>query len=362
MEQLNFAIVGCGRISDLHAPGYLNNPNAEIYAVCDTDKGRAQTKAKEWGIKEDNIYFDYSRMLKDEKIDAVELLLPHNLHATFTIEAAEAGKHISVQKPMANSIKECSEMITATKKAGVKFRIFENFRFYPPYLLAKDLIDEGKVGRVSSIHIKLGVGSGGWEVPIEAWFWRLDQDQCGGGPICWDDGYHKWSIARWFIESEIASVFGWIDFTGVVEDERDPKIDSPANFIWKYKTPRTYGSMDVTYSRNCNFPSKYYAADERVEITGDNGYIWINQCTAHTLRREAPVISFIEGELREYTDIETDWQASFTNAVNHFVEAIINDTKPELTPEEGKKIQQFAQAAHLSCRTHKEEHPDEMKE
>ena len=360
MAQINFAIVGCGRISDLHAPGYLNNANARIYAVCDIDKERARTKAKEWGVKEKNIYFNYSEMLKNDRIDAVELLLPHNLHAPFTIEAAEAGKHISLQKPMANSLKECNEMISATRKAGVKFRIFENFRFYPPYIFAKKMIDEGELGRISSIHIKLGVGTGGWEVPIEAWIWRLDENQCGGGPICWDDGYHKWSIARWLIESEIDSVYGWIDYTGIVEDDGEPKTDSPAKFIWKYKAPRTYGSMDVTYSRNCEFPSKYYAADERVELTGDNGYIWINQCTANTIRNEAPVISFLKGELKEYFDIETDWQVSFTNAVNHFIEAIINDTTPEITPEEGKKIQQFAQAAHTSCKTHKEEHPDEI--
>ncbi len=360
MTQLNFAIVGCGRVSDLHFRAFLENPNATVYAICDVDINKAQEKAAEWSVPKERVYSDFSMMLKNDQIDAVELLVPHHLHAPLTIEAAEAGKHISVQKPMANSLKECDEMIAATRKAGVKFRIFENFRFYPPYILAKTMIDEGKLGRISSIHIKLGVGTGGWEVPIEAWTWRLDRDQCGGGPICWDDGYHKWSIARWFIESEIESVYGWIDFTGVVEDDGDPKIDSPAKFIWKYKTPRTYGSMDVTYSRNSNFPSKYYAADERVEVTGDNGYIWINQCTANNLRNEAPVSSYIGKELKEYFDIETDWQASFTNAVNHFIEAIINDTEPEITPEEGRSIQQFAKAAHLSCRTHREEHPNKL--
>ncbi|MFX1284979.1 MAG: Gfo/Idh/MocA family protein [Promethearchaeota archaeon] len=360
MKQLNFALVGCGRISDLHYRGYLLNPNATVYAICDVDITKAREKAVEWSIPKERVYSDFSRMLKNDQIDAVELLVPHQLHAPLTIEAAEAGKHISVQKPMANSLKECDEMIAAARKAGVKFRIFENFRFYPPYILAKKMINEGKLGHLISIHIKLGVGTGGWEVPSEAWIWRFDRDQCGGGPLCWDDGYHKWSIARWLIESEIESVYGRIDFTGIVEDDGEPKVDSPAKFIWKYKTPRTYGSMDATYMRNCEFPSKYYPADERVEITGDNGYIWINQCTANTVRNEAPLITYIGGELEEFFDIETDWQASFTNAVNHFIEAIIAGTKPEINPEEGKKIQQFAQAAHLSCKTHREEQPDKM--
>ena len=103
---------------------------------------------------------------------------------------------------------------------------------------------------------------------------------------------------------------------------------------------------------------KYYPADERVEITGDNGYVWINQCTANTIKNEAPVIAFIEGQLIEYTDVETDWQSSFTNAINHFVDAIVQDTDPEVNPLEAKRIQQFATAAHLSSKTHKEEYPD----
>ncbi len=361
MTGLKFAIVGCGRISDLHAPGYLKNPNVEIYAVCDVDKEKATTKAREWGVKEEHIYTDFTQMMKNNQIDAVELLVPHHLHAPLAIEACEAGKHVSVQKPMANSIKECNEMISAANKADIKFRVFENFRFYPPYILAKKMIDKGKLGRVSSIHIKLGSStSGGWDVPIEAWIWRLTRDECGGGPICWDDGYHKFSIARWLIKEEIEKVFGWIDNTGAAEDESDPMIDSPANFIWKYAKPRTYGSMEVTYSREGHFTSKYYAADERVEITGDRGYIWINQCTANTLRKEAPVISYIRGELVEYFNIETDWLSSFTNAINHFIDAIINDTQPEVNPIEAKKIQQFAVAAHRSSQTHKEEKPEEM--
>ena len=360
MKKINVAIVGCGRISDLHAPGYLKNPNAEIYAVCDEDQDRALQKAQEWGVGRNLIYTDYVELLKNENIDAVELLIPHHLHSPFTIMAAEAKKHISVQKPMANTIKECDQMIKAADDNGVKLRVFENFRFYPPYILAKEILDSGELGRPSSIHIKLGSSNtGGWEVPIESWMWRFDSEQCGGGPICWDDGYHKWSLARWYL-GDVTEVFGMIDSTGVIEDEGEPRIDSPANFIWKYKQPRTYGSMEVTYSRDGNFPSDYYSADERVEITGDKGYIWINQCTAKTLRKEAPIISYREGVLKEYYDVETDWLSSFNNAIDHFIDALLHDSSPEVTAEEGKRIMQLALAAHKSIRTGVMEKPSSI--
>ncbi|MGD2072984.1 MAG: Gfo/Idh/MocA family oxidoreductase [Candidatus Thorarchaeota archaeon] len=347
-EPVRFAIVGCGRIADLHVPAYLNNPNSKIVAICDIDSKRVKQRALEWNIPPDQAYTDYNKLLQNKNIDAVEILVPHHLHANFTIRATKAGKHVSVQKPMAMNLRECKDMIQAAKKAGVKLRVFENFRFYPPYQKAKQLIDEGVLGRPSFIRIKLGQMShhGGWEVPADSWMWRLTREYCGGGVLVWDDGYHKFSIANYFL-GEVEKVKAWIDFTGLSENYDEPPlgVDAPSIIIWKYKTPRTYGSFEVTYSRENQITSEYYCGDERVEITGDRGYIWINQCTAHTVRNEAPMITHIQGELTEYNDIDTDWKISFTQSVNHFVEAIMNDTEPSLTGKEGMEIQKFAIAA-----------------
>ncbi|MFW9851204.1 MAG: Gfo/Idh/MocA family protein [Candidatus Thorarchaeota archaeon] len=355
-KKINFAIVGCGRISDLHAPGYLQNPNADVYAVCDVDKERAQEKAEKWNVKPERVFTEYAELLKLKEIDAVELLLPHHLHKDLTIQAAEAGKHVSVQKPMAMTLSECEEMIRAARKNGVKLRVFENFRFYPPYMKAKEILESGAIGNPSFIHIKLGTSRmGGWEVPMDAWMWRFNPDTCGGGPLCWDDGYHKFSIAEYFL-GMVEKVKAWIDSTGIFEDEDEPpfRTDAPSTIMWKYKKPRRYGSMEVTYSRDANIPSKYYTADERVEITGEKGYIWVNQCTAESVRNEAPLLTFIEGKVTEYNDLETDWLSSFIEAVNHFVWAILNDDEPNLTGELGMYIQQFAQAAQESARQGKE--------
>ncbi|MFX0045612.1 MAG: Gfo/Idh/MocA family protein [Candidatus Hermodarchaeota archaeon] len=361
-EIVNFGIVGCGRISDLHAPGYLTNPRAQILALCDVDLDRAKTKAKQWKVSEDMVFAEFDQLLRLDELDAVELLVPHNLHADMAVRAAKAGKHISVQKPMANSLSECQQMITAAENHGVVLRVFENFRFYPPYLKAKELLDTGAIGRPSSIHIKLGAShTGGWDVPMDAWIWRIDPDACGGGPLCWDDGYHKFSIAEFFL-GDIEKVKAWIDSTGMFDDEDEAPfvVDAPAVFMWKYKIPRTYGSMEATWSRHGNFPSKYYSADERIEITGDKGYIWVNQCTANSLRNEAPVVTFIEGELVEYRNLESDWLSSFIGAVDHFVDALLMDSEPVLTGEQGMKIQRFAHAAHESAQTGTEILLDEL--
>ena len=83
MSQLGVAIVGCGRISDLHALGHERWPDAAIVAVCDTKRGRARAKAEARGV--DKVYTDYQRLLEDDTVDLVELLVPHDLHAQMAL-------------------------------------------------------------------------------------------------------------------------------------------------------------------------------------------------------------------------------------------------------------------------------------
>ncbi len=100
---------------DLHQLGYVGREDAIITAVCDTNKSTARKQAKEWGVEK--VYSDYRQVLEDKEIDVVELLTPHHLHCPMTVQAAQAGKHISVQKPMALSAAEADEMIFAAAKS-----------------------------------------------------------------------------------------------------------------------------------------------------------------------------------------------------------------------------------------------------
>lgn len=125
MNPIRVTIVGCGRISDLHELGYRGRDDARIVAVCDAGRKNAQTKAKAWGIEK--VYTDYKNLLADPEIDLVELLVPHHLHAEITVEACQAGKHVSVQKPMALTVAGADRMIESTEKVGVVLRIYENW-------------------------------------------------------------------------------------------------------------------------------------------------------------------------------------------------------------------------------------------
>ena len=105
MDKVRMAIVGCGRISNMNVPGYLQDPNCEVYAICDPLTDRASDQARKWGI-EPRIYPSFDQVLNDPNIDAIELLTPIYMHADQVVAALEAGKHVSCQKPMCNSVAE----------------------------------------------------------------------------------------------------------------------------------------------------------------------------------------------------------------------------------------------------------------
>ena len=114
-ERLRVGIIGCGEISGLNAWGYLTDDRADIVAVSDTSADRAEKRAAEWDAPK--VYGDYRELLEDNSIDIVDILTPHHLHKQIVTYALSAGKHVSVQKPMARNVDECKEMIEGASVA-----------------------------------------------------------------------------------------------------------------------------------------------------------------------------------------------------------------------------------------------------
>lgn len=343
MDQVRMGVIGGGRISDLNILGYLDHPRCKLMAVCDLDPEVAKRRQKEWGAEKS--YTDYKKLLADPEIDAVEILVPHRLHAPMVVAAARAGKHVSVQKPMCITLKEADEMVAATRAAGVKFKVFENFVFYPPYRKAKELIAAGEIGEPLSFNVKLGNGLGGWWVPLKTWMWHFDPDESGGGNAIYDDGFHKMSIAR-YLMGEIGSVKAWVDWSYGI-------IDVPALITWTYKNSDRLGIWEITASPGMQVQGKYYTADERVEISGTKGYIWVTRCTARLLEIP-PLIVYRDGESRVFDDMRDDWGDSFHDSGWDFIDSILQDRDPFLSGEDGRALMQFWLAIERSFRQGRE--------
>lgn len=364
-NKLYIVLVGCGRIATLHLLGYKDNPDAEIYGICDKDIKKAEQFAQSCGAKK--VYKCYEEVLEDPEVDAVEILVPHHLHCEMTVKACEAGKHVSVQKPMAMNLAQCDTMIAAARKNNVKLKVFENFIFYPPYQFAKKLLDSGEIGEPVSIRYKMnnaGLGSEnipnaagrakkaglelteelqetGWKIDPKSWLWRLNDTLAGGGPFVFDDGFHKFSVIMHMLGG-VEKVTAWIDSTQVM-----PGIyqDCPATIMWKHKSGKIYGVMEIVDSKDMYVQSKYYTCDERMEITGSRGIIWVTRCTGALIPSAAPVVMYRDGKLTEYRDMPVDWGESFKNSTLDFIDAVKNNREPVLSGESGREVLKFSLAA-----------------
>jgi len=359
MTPIRVAFVGCGRISDLHQMGYRGRDDARIVAVCDVNKAIAKKKAKEWGV--DKVYSDYQQVLEDKEIDAVELITPHHLHCPMTIQAAEAGKHISVQKPMALCADEADQMIAAANKAGVILRVYETFVFYAPAVKAKAMIDAGEIGEVRAVrmHISTGTGDTAWDVPLSAWVWRIDEKKCGGGPLVFDHGYHLFSLG-YYLGGPVESVHAWIDRTPAEGTAGLVTVDAPAMISFKYKAPRCYGNLDIEYTPKMRIYSDYYADDDRIEVIGEKGIIIINRYTAKTL--DLPeLMLFKDGKTKAIPVEGVEWHDGFIATTHDFIDKLKTGGQPRLDGPTGKAVLQFTLAALQSAASGCEVRPDDVK-
>src|SRR5437867_10545303 len=212
MDRVRLAIVGCGNISQLNAPGYLQHPRCDVVALCDIDSERAKRRARESSITP-LIYTDLAQVLDDHAVDAVELFTPTWLHAEQIVAALEAGKHVSCQKPLAVSVAEADRIAAAVTRARTTFRVTENFLYYPPIVKAKELLDAGVIGEPSLVRIHTtrakDIVGAALTMDPEALVWRRDPGRNPGGAL-YDDGVHKYATAMYCLGDigEIAAIVG----------------------------------------------------------------------------------------------------------------------------------------------------------
>lgn len=122
---INVGLIGLGRIADLHQLGYVDLPDARIHTVCDVNADLADARRRQWNAAKSCT--DYHALLDDPEIDAVEIITPQTVHEPIVIDAAAAGKHIAVQKPMTTSMAAAHRMLDAVRDAGILFKVTDNY-------------------------------------------------------------------------------------------------------------------------------------------------------------------------------------------------------------------------------------------
>ena len=183
---LRLALVGCGAISRLHLPAIREGaPRIQITAAIDSDRARAEAVARETGA---SAFTSLEDGLAHGDFDAVDLMLPHDLHEEAALRAFGAGKHVILEKPLSTTLDACERILAAWRRAGTVFLVAENTQYWPEVLTAKRLLDEGAIGDVVTAR-------GSFAIPPMPEFyggdrpWRLVNRVAGGG-ITLDTGSH----------------------------------------------------------------------------------------------------------------------------------------------------------------------------
>ncbi len=305
MKNLNIGLIGYGFMGRTHSNGYkrVNDFFPELQhrpvlkAVCGRNQEKVQAFADQWQYE--SIETDWRNLIARDDIDAIDICTPNNSHAEIAIAAAEAGKMILCEKPLALNTEQGEQMCEAVEKAGVLNTVWYNYRRVPAVTMAKQLIDEGRLGRIFHYRanflqdwtISEDVPQGG------AALWRLDKEAAGSG-VTGDLLAHCIDTAIW-LNGSIADVSAMTETfvkermhteTGKVEPVT---IDDACAFLCHFNN----GSMGL-------FESTRYARGHKalytLEINGENASI---RWDLHDLHRLEYFEHSDEGKLRGWRSI-----------------------------------------------------------
>ncbi len=324
-KKVGICLVGVGRAGAVHGKNYSRRIiGTKVVAVVDSNRSIAIEAAKEYGVK--NWYTDHEKALNQKDVDAVVISTPTFTHAKITIDAAEAGKHVFCEKPMALTLKEADEMITACRRAGIKLQIGFMRRFDPEFQSAKQRIEEGVIGKPSIIK-STGRGPG---LPPS---WACDPKTSIG--MLAEVNSHDFDSIRWLMGSDVRRVYAEVESIAVPElKEKYPEFYDNAVVTLRFVN----GSLGLIDS-GC--PVKY-GYDARVEVLGTEGVMFIGE-----LKYQAVIIC--KKETGVYTSTFPSWRDKFKEAYleedKHFIYCIINDKNPLATGEDGKAALEAVLAA-----------------
>ncbi|WP_226037769.1 Gfo/Idh/MocA family protein [Aquibacillus saliphilus] len=329
MGKLRVAVIGCGSIAkNRHLLEYHNNQTVDIVAVCDIVEERVQEAAKKYDAR---AYIDYQQLLKEEQVDAVSVCLPNNLHAPVSIAALIGGSHVLCEKPMATSREEAENMIDTAKANNKKLMIAHNQRFVPSHVKAKQLIENGEIGKIYSFRTTFGHGGPeGWSADgADSWFFKKDQAFIGA---MGDLGVHKADLLRHLLGEEFTEVVGFI------ETNAKEKTDVDDNAVCVLKTGSgTIGTLTASWAYNAK-------EDNSTIIYGEKATLRLEDDPDHSLIAQYTNGEVVKYQLGKIQSNDEDGQTN-TQVIDNFVSCILNDKEPLITGEEGKKSLEVILAA-----------------
>ncbi len=350
-QQLKTAVVGIGKVTDMHARALVNLKESHFTAACGRGKEKTEVYAAKFDIK---AYTDVAEMVSKEKIDVVIICTPHPNHKEPTIAALEAGANVLIEKPLASSLEDCDAMIEASKRCGKQIGVVCQRRWYPPAMRVKEAIDAGKIG----LAVFGTVNMLGWRDRsyYESDPWRGTWIGEGGGVLV-NQAPHQLDMIQWFM-GEIDELFGrWSNLNHPYIE-----VEDTANAILKFKSGAV-ANIIVSNSQKPGIFGKVHVHGENgasVGVQTDGGAMFVAGMTAIL---EPPVNDLwsVPGEeqmLQQWVKEDSDFFNGLPNQMDYFherniedfLQAILDGRKPLITGEDGRVTVEIFTAIYRSTR------------
>lgn len=330
-KKLGWAIVGLGRLAlNQILPAFAKCEKSRVTAFVTGSREKGEKLAARYGVNPKNIYNyqNYDALRDNPEVDIIYIVLPNGMHAEYTIRGAKAGKHVLTEKPMANTPKDCEEMIAACKTANRKLMVAYRVRYEPYNQALIKMCREDELGKV-----RLVVSDHGFNIgdPTQ---WRLKKTLAGGGSLM-DIGIYALQAARYTTGEEPAEVNA-LEFT----DRSDPRfkeVEDTINFQLRFPS----GAL-----AQCT--SFYGAAGQnRIRVVGARGWAELEPATSYTdLRMRVRRGNVAEERILPQRD-------HFAAEMDHFSDCVMQNKEPLTPGEEGLRDLRIMMAIYEAARSGK---------
>ena len=328
-------LVGSQFITTIHAEALRSVPQAKVLAVMSPTTGHARDFAAKHGIT--HHFTDLDAMLAMDEIDMVVVGAPNFTHCEITLKAAQAGKHVVVEKPLCLNLADADRMIAACDQAGVKLMYAEELCFTPKYVRLKQLLDDGVLGR--PVLFKQSEKHDG---PHAAHFWDVDRS---GGGVTMDMGCHAIQFFRWLnANNPVKSVYAQMNTSvhaartrgednAIIILEFDNGVVALAEESW----------------------TKLGGMDDCAEIHGSEGVAYADVLHGNSIPTySAKGVGYAVEKAGNtvgwsYVMYEEIWNYGFPQEFQHFVDCVLNDRQPLVTGADGKAVLEILFAAYESA-------------
>lgn len=351
---LRTALVGVGKVTDMHASALVNLKESHFTAVCGRSRDKTEDYAARYGIR---AYTDVAEMVSREKVDVVIICTPHPNHKEPALAALKAGAHVLVEKPLASSLEDCDAMLEASRQHGRQIGVVCQRRWYPPAIRVKEAIDAGKIGKP----VFGTVNMLGWR--DEAYYasdpWRGTWKGEGGGVLV-NQAPHQLDMLQWFM-GEIDELYGWWSNLNHPYIE----VEDTANAILKFKNGAV-ANIIVSNSQKPGIYGKVHVHGENgasVGVQTDGGAMFVAGMSDIL---EPPVNDLwtVPGEeemLQRWIREDSDFFNRLPNQMNYFherniedfLQAILEGRMPLITGVEGRVAVEIFTAIYRSTRDRK---------